>query len=52
IFKLKNRQVEFADSHGETLTGTHVLVTQMTIKAGDILFRKMDFGAPPNGVEK
>ncbi|EAM3777409.1 metallo-dependent hydrolase, partial [Salmonella enterica] len=52
IFKLKNRHVEFADIHGETLTGTHVLVPQMTIKSGEILFRQIDFGARPNGVEK
>lgn len=41
IFKLKNRHVEFADIHGETLTGTHVLVPQMTIKSGEILFRQL-----------
>ncbi|MGS0314992.1 amidohydrolase family protein, partial [Escherichia coli] len=42
IFKLKNRHVEFADIHGETLTGTHVLVPQMTIKSGEILFRQIE----------
>lgn len=45
IFKLKNKHVQFADIHGETLMGDHVLVPQMTLKSGEMLFRQIDFGA-------
>lgn len=43
IFKLKDKPVHYADSFGNTLTGSKLLVPQMTIKAGVTVFMQIDF---------
>lgn len=43
IFALKKKAVTFADIHGEELDGDSVLVPQMTIKSGEMLYRQIDF---------
>ena len=43
LFKLKNKSAIFEDIHGNKLNGQSILVPQMTIKSGEILFRQIDF---------
>ncbi len=44
LFKLKNKQAVFSDILGDEINGEQILVPQMTIKSGEILFRQVDFG--------
>lgn len=43
VFKLSESAVKFEDSLGETETGHSLLIPQLTIRAGKILFRQLDF---------
>lgn len=43
IFKLVDKEIDFADSHDALVRGEKILIPQMTIKAGTIVYRQMDF---------
>lgn len=43
LFRLKNKTLSFTDIHNEEIIGEQVLVPQMTIKSGEILYRQIDF---------
>lgn len=43
LFKLKEKNVVFEDIHGEGVSGNQLLVPQLTIKSGEVVFRQMDF---------
>jgi predicted amidohydrolase len=42
VLRLKQKQMVFADAAGEMMVGSQVLVPQLTICDGNILFRQMD----------
>lgn len=43
IFKLKNKEVHYVDYLGKEIVGTEVLVPQVTVKDGSIVYRQSDF---------
>lgn len=43
IFKLVPKELDFADSQDEFVHGEKILLPQMTIKEGTIVYRQMDF---------
>ena len=43
VFKVKECQVTFGDYLGDVLKGDRILVPQMTIKGGEIVYCQMDF---------
>lgn len=43
IFSMENGRVTFKDSHGETRHGNIMLIPQLTMKDGNILFRQYNF---------
>ena len=43
IFKLVDKVIDFADSQDALVRGEKILIPQMTIKAGTIVYRQMDF---------
>lgn len=43
ILRQVDRQVEFSDTSGERREGQALLVPQMTVRAGRVLFRQIDF---------
>ncbi len=43
VFKLVDKELDFADSQDEVVRGNKILVPQMTIKEGTIVYRQMDF---------
>lgn len=43
LFRLENRSVTFTDVHQHTLTGSQLLMPQLTLKAGVPLWRAADF---------
>jgi dihydroorotase len=43
ILNLREKNVTFTDEFGNTITGKHFFIPQMTIKAGKIVFRQVDF---------
>lgn len=44
IHRLVECQVIFSDSLGQTLAGTKLLRTEMTVRGGETVFRQIDFG--------
>lgn len=44
LFKLKVADVRFSDILGDEIRGNQLLVPQLTIKSGEVLFRQIDFG--------
>ena len=44
LFKMKNKPAVFSDILGDDVSGDRLLVPQMTIKSGEVLFRQVDFG--------
>ena len=45
VFKLKDKPVRFFDSQGNSVEGKQVLVAQLTVKAGSIVYSQSDFQA-------
>lgn len=43
ILKLKNKEVHFTDYLGKKITGTEILVPQVTVKDGTVVYRQTDF---------
>ncbi len=43
IFKLREKPLTFRDQMGNSLEGRHLLVPQMTVKAGRIAYRNIEF---------
>lgn len=43
IFKLKERRTDFYDFRDDSFTGDKLLMPQMTVKEGEIVFRQLDF---------
>ena len=43
VFRLKEKPMIFADFRDEEIHGNQLLVPQMTVKAGTIVYRQMDF---------
>jgi dihydroorotase len=43
IFRQEKRQVEFVDTKGERRGGQALLVPQMTVRAGQVMFRQLGF---------
>ena len=45
IFKKESKKVKFTDTFGESFYGSQMLIPQLTMCGGKILFRQMDFVA-------
>jgi dihydroorotase len=45
VFKLKDKPVRFFDYKGNSVEGKQVLVAQLTVKAGSIVYSQSDFQA-------
>jgi predicted amidohydrolase len=43
IFKIRKKPITFNDQYGNTLEGTQLLVPQLTIKAGRVVYEQIDF---------
>ena len=43
VFRLKEKEVSYQDRAGHRMTGTTVLVPQLTIKGGQIVYCQADF---------
>ncbi len=43
VFKLADTTVRFADSMGETVAGGQLLIPKLTVRAGRVVFRQVDF---------
>jgi predicted amidohydrolase len=43
VFRLGKKKLEVKDIHGNSITGENMLVPQMTVFDGRIVYRQMDF---------
>ncbi len=43
ILRVESKKIKFSDVHGESFYGSHVLIPQLTLSRGQIMFRQMDF---------